>query len=301
MKKKTSAWIRLITASVLALCLLFVLIFGIRRDSLGFSFPFGFSSYHYDNADKYQAGNASIPAEGENGFNLRELDVNWIDGSIHILPYDGGTIEVSETSSSSLDDDARLHYYTDRDGRLKIQYRKSSGWIFGFGPFRKYNKQLEIKIPRSQMKNLDDLSIDTVSSEINLDQIEARECSIDTTSGNTTCTGNTETFEIDNVSGDIHLLGNHQKIDCDTVSGNLTLDAESTPASINADSVSGDLTLTLPAESGFRMSEDSVSGDLICNFETQKKGDVLICGTGDSEYNFDTVSGDVTIQKRAAG
>ncbi len=299
MKKKTSAWIRLITASVLALCLLFVLIFGIRKGGFGSFFPFGFSSYHYDNADKYQVGNASIPVEGEDGFKLQELDVNWIDGSIHILSYDGETIEVSETCSSSLDDSARLHYYTDRNGKLQIQYRESSQWLFGFGSSKEYNKKLEIKIPRSQMKNLEDLSIDTVSSEINLDHIGVRECSIDNTSGNTTFVGNTEKFEIDNVSGDIHLRGTHREIDCDTVSGNLTLDADFAPTSIDTDSVSGDLTLNLPADSSFRVSEDSVSGDLTCNFETQKKGDDIICGTGDNEYNIDTVSGDVTIQKRA--
>lgn len=300
MNKKTNAWIRLITSSLLALCLLSVLFVGIQGKSFFTRSIFNFSNYRYDNAEKYLAGPGVIPTGSGEDFTLRELSIDWIDGEIHVSACDGDAIEISETYSGTLDEEDKLHYYFDRNGKLDIRYQTSKGWFFGFGGSKNHHKKLEVKIPRSQMTELEEFSIDAASSDIDLDGIATKECNLDTVSGNTNCQAmQTDRIDIDNVSGDFYLQGNYREIDMDTVSGALTLDADTVPEMVDTDSTSGDITLNLPADSGFRASHDSVSGDFNCAFDSrQENGKTIYGGTADGKYEFDSVSGNVTIQKR---
>lgn len=270
-KSKTSAWIRLVTSSVLLLILALFLVRVITNR--GFDFPiFSFGSSHYPNEDRYTVGHNSIPAT-----ELKEIEVNWISGSIEIETYKGNTIEVSETCPHSLSEGDRVRSLYE-DGKLTIQFRESRFALFGS---HSGNKALHIQIPETLAETVQELTLDSVSSDNTISGLTIQNC------------------DVDNVSGQIIVDGSVQDFDLDTVSGNCRITSHTTPKSINTDSVSGDVTLTIPKDASFTAEHDSVSGKINSDFSMTLSGDdAFICGDGGTdEWKFDSVSGDVDIQK----
>lgn len=270
-KSKTSAWIRLITSSVLLLMLVLFLVMGITKR--GFDLPiFSFGSSHYPNADRYTVGNTSISAT-----ELKDIEINWISGAVEIETYKGDTIEVSETCPNSLSEGDRVRSLYE-NGTLTIQFRESR-----FVPFGSYsgNKTLHIRIPETLAKNVRDLTLDSVSSDNTVSGLTVQNC------------------KIDNVSGQIIVDGTVKDFDLDTVSGDCQLTSYVSPNSVNTDSVSGDFTLIIPDSANFTIQHDSVSGKINSDFSTTLSGDdEYTCGNGGTDnWDFDSVSGDVFIQK----
>lgn len=274
MKKinKTSAWIRLITSSIIAIFLIVILIYGISGKGFSFGFPFiSFGSSHYPNESSYTVGNTSIDAD-----ELKRIEVNWLNGSVEIEAYDGETIEVSESSSQSLDEGDRVRSLY-RNGKLTIQFRQSQFALFSSVPS---SKALHIRIPNSLAKDVRNLLLDSVSSDNHISNLSIGKCEIDTVSGSITMEGNVRDFELDTVSGDCQLT------------------TYTTPEQVDTDSVSGDVTLNIPEDANFTAEHDSVSGKLSSDFSTSLSGDdEFVCGDGGvDKWKFDSVSGDVRIQ-----
>lgn len=270
-KSKTSAWIRLITSSVLLLILTLFLIMGITKR--GFDLPiFSFGSSHYPNEDRYTVGNNSISAT-----ELKDIEINWISGSVEIETYKGNTIEVSETCPQSLSAGDRVRSLYE-NGKLTIQFRQSRFALFGSYAG---NKALHIQIPENLAKNIQNLALDSVSSDNTVSGLTVQNCNVD------------------NVSGQIIVDGTVQDFDLDTVSGDCQLTSYISPESVNADSVSGDFTLIVPNDASFTAEHDSISGTINSNFSMLLSGeDTFICGEGGTgAWKFESVSGDVNIQK----
>lgn len=267
---KTSAWIRLVAASIIAVALIAVLVLGIANG--GGHFPsFSFGSFNYPNGDKYTAGDTTITAD-----QLKEIEINWVGGLVQMETYEGDTIQIYETSSSSLSADDRVHSYYDKNGKLSIQYRKSQFMLFGS---YNENKELYVKIPASLAGDIHSLSLDSVSAECNITGLTVKD------------------VEIDNVSGDITVDSNVESFELDTVSGDCSLTSRTVPHDVSSDSVSGDFTLTVPADASFSIEQDSVSGDVDSDFTTSSKNGRLICGDGKNDWEFDSVSGNVYVRK----
>ena len=300
MDKKTSAIIRLAISLLAAALLTSLLVMGISGRSL-----FGIGSWNvnfgtkYANADKYSAGNASIPAD-----DLKDIYINWIDGEVNVLPCDGSNIEIEETADSSLSEKEKVHYYYD-NGILYIQYEKSeTGFIFSFINNHKKNKRLTLRIPQTLCGSLSNFELDTVSSQNNISGLSCSDMDIDNVSGETILTDVEAANELDfdNVSGRIDLQGSFAKLNIDTVSGSCSVDTNVTPSSIKLDTVSGDCRLMLPYSAEFCAEIDGVSGNLNFNgFKVTKNDDEYICGNIKNEFDFDTVSGDVTISQKEQG
>ncbi len=270
---KTGAWVRLIVSSVIALLLIAVLIMGIIRKGSGFPL-FSFNSFSYPNGDRYTAGNTSIKAD-----RLKNIEINWVSGTIDVEAYEGDTIEITEINSHDLDEADRVHsYYT--NGELTIQFRKSQ--FFVFGSLQQSNKKLHIKIPKALAADIQNFTLDSVTSDNHISGLSVKHCDIDT------------------VSGEITINGDVQDFDLDTVSGDCELTSRTTPVDISVDSVSAGITLLLPADTGFTAEQDSVSGKLSSDFPmTLSDDDTYICGDGGrGEWKFDSVSGDVRILKK---
>lgn len=270
-KNKTGAWIRLITSTILLLILILILVMGMTRR--GFDIPiFSFGSSHYPNEDSYTVGNNSISATA-----LKNIEVNWISGSIEIETYDGNTIEVSETCPHSLRQEDRVRSLYE-NGTLTIQFRQSRFALFGG---IEGNKALHIRIPKTLAENIQNLSVDSVSSDNTISGLTIRNCNID------------------NISGEITVDGTIQDFNLDTISGDCRLTSHTIPRSVETDSVSGDVTLSIPEHGGFSIQHDSVSGKLNSDFPTTSFGDdEFVYGDGGTdEWEFDSVSGDVYIQR----
>lgn len=297
MSTKTSACIRLTISLLAAALLTILLIMGMSGKSL-----FGFGNLNwgikYANADKYSAGNATFPAD-----DLNDIRINWIDGEVNVLPCDGENIEIEESASGNLSEKEKVHYYYNKR-TLYIQYAKSSSALFSIGNKHKKNKSLTLRIPKTLCGSLSNFELATVSSHNDISGLSCSDMEIDNVSGETIFTDVevTNKLDFDNVSGDITLQGSFAELDIDTVSGACFIDNAVTPSSFSLDTVSGGCELMLPYSAEFCAEIDKVSGNLnFDGFKVTKDDDEYICGNSRNEFEFDTVSGDITIIQKEQG
>ncbi len=283
--KKAKAIIKIVLCSVLAATFIGILVVGIRVGKNGDDFMLGFTSYRYDNPESYIVGG------GEINENINSAEIEWISGEVNIFTYDSDKIIIEETKVS---DEANVLRYKVENGKLKIHYGKSE-WKLGFSNLPK--KTLTVKIPKSMAESFLKLEIDVTSADTNINGIKTNSLEIDNVSGKTTINGVTANdFDLSTVSGDVNAKGSFTNLEFESVSGKINLTSETVLKKVECDSTSGDTTLRIP-ENGFTAEFDSVSGDFNSDFGTVKKGNKYTSGDGSAEFEFDTVSGDVTIKR----
>lgn len=288
---KTGAVVRIIIWALIALILtglmLSIIVFRDFSSFINSGISFGFNSFKYKNESEYKAGNTDISE------NISAIEIHWINGSINVEKYDGKTVSVKETGANDSDDELR---YLVRNGRLIIQFRKS-GWAFGIS--RKLNKHLTIKIPENMANDMKSLEIESVSASIDVSDLTiGQTLSLENVSGTVTIK-NTDVnkLDIETVSGDVIFDGSLKELDSESVSANTNISTKIMPNKIDFDTVSGDIELALPENSGFTVDIDSVSGKFNCTFSTSRIDDKYIYGDGSSDFNIDSVSGNVKITK----
>lgn len=311
MNRKTSAIIRIICWFAVAAALTVALIAGLSgRWNFSF-FNFGGSGWSYENSDKYSAGSASLPAD-----KIKNIEVNWGNGSVTLTATEDEKLSVSETSKKKLKTDEQLHYYLNGD-TLIIQYRASKknpflNWSNNLG------KKLEIQIPKETASRLETVITDGVSSDIQIDSLTAIDIQADTVSGDiylenivtdslTTDTVSGElsarsltvkkTVSSDTVSGDTLMEGSINAVNYSSVSGALSITSAVCPQHVQADTTSGDVLITIPDNPGFSLSYDTVSGDMKSDFAAKDSGSRLIYGSGENELQVNTTSGDFIIRQ----
>lgn len=272
-----------ITCGIIALVaiLFLVLFFVFHIFGGGISFPAFqiFGGNHYENADKYTAGNVSIQPETDQDNPLSEIYIDWIDGTVEIAGVAGlKEIEIEEEDASSRPKSDQVHSYY-HDGILEIQYQES-----GFSFFKKWaaNKNLKIRIPEELARNIRETHGDFVSSDVTINGLQMDILDLDSVSGQTMYTGLVR-----------------KEINLDNVSGNTSLNLADTPSALTSDSVSGDIFVTLPSSASFEAELDTVSGkiksELPVTSSDKEDGDYefIRCGDGKGKFDFDTVSGDI--------
>lgn len=260
------------------------------------------TSYFYENSGSYSVGGASIPG------NIKNIEVDWISGSVEIIPNEGGDIEFFE-SEKKLRDEQKLHYLVDGD-TLIIKFCRSGRWNF-----RNAKKDLTMKLPKGF--NFDNIRLNGVSSNVSASALNAKELIIDNVSGSIVLGDSniTDRLELSSVSGDIiakNICGGAElmcntvsgkmdistdalKFSAESISGSISLDFSSIPEEGKADSVSGKISVALPAETGFRLAAESLSGKVSSDFKMQIEGDEYICGDAESSFEFSTISGNIEI------
>ncbi len=228
--------------------------------------------YHYDEASSYKMGGTQISDP------IREIDVNWISGSVSVKYHDGAKIVIEEASSKELDKNTSLYYRVKGD-TLDIQFAKS-----GKLSDANFSKNLTILLPKT-MQNAEEalrsLSVETVSASIFADGIYTRECDAETVSGKI----------------DLNLAGTIDEVSIETVSGNAVLGAHDGLRDLDINSVSGNVQVGLHDSAVFGVEFESVSGKLGGDFLFIKTNGVFVTGKGGPEYEANTVSGDLTFLK----
>ncbi len=262
----------------------------------------GGTSYRYENSDRYSVGNASLTAP------VKELDISWISGDVIIEYHEGNDVILEEDATGTLDKAEKMHYLLDGT-TLYIKYLES-------GIFRTVSvvKKLTVKLPADTM--LSDLTVETVSADLEMRGTQIRELDVETVSGNVDIleanisesvqisgvsgkisgTFSARELSLESVSGNISVsLSDIREISVENVSGNIMISSDCAPEEMDIETVSGDVTLLLPKESEFSLKFNSASGELESDFAMTKKGKEYICGNGGNEYDMNTVSGNVTI------
>ena len=97
----------------------------------------------------------------------------------------------------------------------------------------------------------------------------------------------------------IWFQGSLLRLECDAVSADITLELTNVPNTLDLDGVSGGLDVTLPAEAGFTVTMETLSGDFESDFDTTQRNGSYVSGNGRCRIDVDGMSGDVTIRKDA--
>lgn len=253
-------------------------------------------SYLDDNrkADE-QYHNYSTTANGSSEVDaamIHHIEIEWIAGDITVKKGTGDKFKISESSNNELTDKTGLRYTVD-GGTLKIHYTKYRNnnltWL------NNLSKSLTVEVP---VDYLSELEIDTVSSDIKiydltLDKLEVNTVSAMLETGNVTA----GTVDYATVSGDVNLDGRFTAIDGEGVSARLNITSSICPVSIDVESVSGNITLNIPENEGFQASRRRGSASINSDFETVMQNDSLIYKNGGADFNVDTLSGTVRINR----
>ena len=227
---------------------------------------------------------------------VREINIEWISGSVTVEPGDVQEITFSESGAAT---DQYKMVWKQSDDKLTIQFCKDSN-VVGFGlHFGDGSKDLTITVPRGWV--CDSLELDTASTDLTVRDMIIREMEIDSASGTAkfeNCT--VSSLDVDTASGDVTFSGSLNELDFEAASASFTGVLENVPDKVKMDSMSGGLTLTLPEDAGFTVSLDAMSSDFSSDFPTVKKNKSYVCGDGHCKIDVDAMSGDVSILKQSA-
>ena len=241
---------------------------------------------------------------------IDRLDIEWISGGIKMFPTDDDSITVTEKASDS-DKESRL-IYSDKDGTLTIDCRKSVGLNFLWWSSR--STVLEISLPRA---DYDRISIDATSGYYDLTGLEVKELMAEITSG-TMILDNTITDIIDIVltsgkvkgtgleaatldikmtSGTVDLYGTLENIHAQVTSGIATISTTVLPGQLSAGMTSGNMTISLPDEDGFSIDVNKTSGTFSSEFDMSVSGNRHTYRSGGPSYQVSCTSGNISLRK----
>lgn len=294
---KTSATVRVVAWGTTVVVLLVVLVSGLRG-AWGYNRGWGWDwndrdwssgmshSNYYENGSLYQSGSAAVAAEDVN-----RIAVDWALGGIQIQLHDGDSIEFEETANRDIAEEQQLHWLL-QEGRLTIRYLSSG---------RHSNvptKSLTLRLPR-EMAPLLDFGVDSVSSAVTLSGVSAQSIRLMTVSGSIQATGlDCDSIDFETISGRVSLQGTMHRIEGDSTSAGVTLYCEALPSELSVETISGNVQVELP-EGDFVALLDSVSGDMSSNLPGARVSrSAVISGAAGPTYEFESVSGDVTIDLR---
>ncbi len=309
MNRRQSAIVRIVAWSIAAAALIVILLLGlfgkINVISIGIN-----NGYYYADSGKYKTGNAKI-----NSDDVKDLEINWLDGRVNVETYDGETVQFYEKASQDLSEKQQLQYYV-KNGRLIIQYQKvQKRFFFNTSTL---HKELFVKIPEKTAEKMGSFSLDTISSDAKISGITADQFRLDSTSGDFDLTGcrtsklsmNSTSgrltgsslyvdgkMDTDTTSGDVQVEGSFQSIDSDTVSGLISVKSDICPDKIRTDSVSGSASFTIPENDGFTYKFDTVSGYFNCDFEMSQKEGRGTYKNGGNSFSFESVSGGAEVKR----
>jgi hypothetical protein len=262
-----------------------------------YSVDMGFgSTYHYENADDYVMGGASLSDA------ISEIEIGWVSGSVTVQYHDGDTVLISETCSKALEEKTSLYYRVVGD-TLMIQYAKSGVWTN-----IDFQKDLTVSLPKPSDEEGSviteyDLSIETVSADVEILGIQAKKCEFENVSGEilSSLLGEMTSLQVENVSGTVSIhVDRLDRFDIESVSGNVSLTGGDIRSG-DIETVSGNVSLYIPPNHGYTVDFDSVSGDIdLHGTEVSKIGDRYTVGDGSRKYDVETVSGDVKISEYKA-
>lgn len=249
----------------------------------------GCTGLEYDNANAYSVGDTEITGV------VKNLDVDWLAGSVKLQTHEGNAVTVSETASEKLSSDKQLRYWLDGD-TLRIRYAKAKTWRNNELP----EKTLTIRLPAAALRAID---VETVSADVELVGVATSTADVETVSGDVVMSlaGDTDEVSVDTTSGEITLRASVRDFELDSTSGNVALYALNVPTEGGVDTTSGNIYLQLPEGAQFSVEAELVSGEFTCEFECSKQGKRYVCGVGGGSYELESVSGDINIGKAKEG
>ena len=217
----------------------------------------------YEDEWMYFAGATTLDAT-----QVREIEINWLDGSVTVETHSGDGIILEETGAGP-DEEDQLHWCLE-EGELTIQYRASRLLTMsGDG------KQLRVLLPEGF--SLNEISIETVSASVDVTDVQAQELSLDS------------------IRGESMLMGQAQQISVETNVGHCTILGSAALRQVEGSSLFGDFTVAMGEGSGVTAYLESLLGEMNNELNGANSGrGRLTWGDGQTRMMFETITGDVT-------
>jgi hypothetical protein len=252
---------------------------------------------------------------------IRRLNVRMVAGSADVV---GRTEDAADGAAQVEVTDVDGRLLVTRDGEtLTVSHEKLTwGGLFDWVSNGRAHATVSISVPADCPVELGVVSADavvsgicgpttvkSVSGDVTLDGVTA-DITAQTVSGDLESRRLAGALSFKTVSGDLTVAhGSSGRVRAETVSGDVTLDLDvPRDGSVEVSSVSGEVTLRLPAEVGADVDVRTMSGRLSSAFHgvrtESKPGRATMRGTvgdGAGELRAKTVSGDVTLLRRAQG
>jgi hypothetical protein len=251
---------------------------------------------------------------------VRHLNVRMVAGSIDVV----GSSEAAGTGGAHVEVsrlDGALTVTLEGDTLTIAHERLTWGGLLDWVGNHKASAVVSVSVPDACPVELGVVSADAVVSGITADT------KVKSVSGNVTLDGLNADISAQTVSGDLETRrlqgklrfttvsgdltvvdGSSSQVKAETVSGDVTLDLDVAPgARLDLNSVSGDVTLRLPESAGLQVEAKTMSGSLDSAFagvtRDGKPGRSTMrgsLGSGDGFLQAKTVSGDITLLRRAS-
>lgn len=287
---KTKAIIRIVLYSLAILVLLGILLMGL-----------GVGLFMADSSVTSIQHNATTGEQGTevrfDADEIRELEIEWVAGSITIIPADNtDQIHISESSISN----SKYQMICEQSGsKIHIAFSEENFSGFGLSINENVSKDLEIFVPTDWV--CEELSIDAASASVTVSDLVISKVDFDGASG--VCRFENcmvDEIELDTASGDVTFSGTLDALDMEAMSANCRIEVSNVPSRIDVETMSGDIDLTLPEYCGFAVSLDTMSGSFSTDFEVSSSvdGKAIVHGDGNSRIHVNAMSGDVAIHKR---
>lgn len=251
---------------------------------------------------------------------VRRLNIRVVEGSVDVV----GRAEDAESGAAHVEVsevEGILEVRLDGSTLTITHERLTWGGLFDWVGGRRTRAVVSVSVPQDCPVELGVVSADavvsgiaapttvkSVSGEVTLDGVRA-DITAQTVSGDLESRGLSGALHFTTVSGDLTVVdGSSGRVRAETVSGQVTLDLDvPRDGSIELKSVSGDLTLRLPETAGLQVEVKTMSGDLDSAFgavtSERKPGRAVLrgqVGDGSGRLRAKTVSGDVTLLRRAS-
>ncbi len=242
--------------------------------------------FTYEDASEYSVGDATIKDT------VTDLEINWVEGAIKVIPSDTDEIRVTEDYGGD-NDDLRLRWRV-KDGKLTVQFRKSA--FFGTADF--VSKDLTVAIPAVMLEAMDEVEITTVSGDVTFTG-NADELTLDAVEGDLTIKGDIGELEVNAVQGELTFTGSVRTANMDCVDTTVIMHLDMA-TELSFDQVDGDVTLYLSEEiTGFSAELDAIGGEISADgFDVSSVGNKgTRWGDGSLRIDMDGVSAKLNIKK----
>ncbi len=215
------------------------------------------------------------------------IRVENVNGNIEIEGWDKQQISLEYTITADDEDDLeRVDVEVDASSSrftVDVEYRQKKSW-FGWGGGSSGQVEFRLKVPHQAVLKM----IDSVNGNIAIEEVVGE-------------------IKAETVNGKIVIENAGNDVSTDTVNGDvkIVMDRFSGDQRIRAESVNGDIVVYLPENQGFRLTAETLNGDLSNDFGIEVDEGKYVGADMDGSYkdgnarlNFDTVNGDIDVKKR---
>ncbi len=240
-------------------------------------------------AEQYNVGDAEISSA------VRNLEIEWTSGKIHIAYHSGNTVIISEKAAGAISGDMRMRWRLD-GGTLRIEYGKPGFHLFSLIP---HEKELTVTLPEGL--TLESANVSATSGDIMIPALYADSLKLKLTSGCVRATVTARSIQGRLTSGDMELqvMNAAEEVRLESTSGDITLESAETLGQTVIDATSGDIRAAVRQAGNFKASSTSgnihtIIGRAIRTEIKSTSGKVTVEIAGMDALDISTTSGGVT-------